>query len=36
MSDVKLERAWAMPNKSTFDITPIRKMLGDEVDTDDL
>ena len=36
MSDIKLERAWAMPNKNTFDIAPIKKMLGDEVDTDDL
>ena len=25
-----------MPNKNTFDIAPIKKMLGDEVDTDDL
>ena len=34
MRDIELKRAWAMPNKNTFDITPIRKMLGDEVDTD--
>lgn len=26
MSDIKLERAWAMPNKNTFDIYPIKKM----------
>lgn len=25
MSDIKLERAWAMPNKNTFDIAPIKK-----------
>ena len=36
MSDIKLERAWAMPNKNTFDIAPIKKMLGVEVDTNDL
>lgn len=36
MRDIELKRAWAMPNKNTFDIAPIRKMLGDEVDTDDL
>lgn len=27
MNDIKLERAWAMPNKNTFDIAPIKKML---------
>lgn len=31
MSDVRLERAWAMPNKNTFDIAPIKKMLDVEV-----
>ena len=36
MRDIELKRAWAMPNKNTFDIAPIKKMLGDEVDTDDL
>lgn len=25
MRDIKLERAWAMPNKNTFDIAPIKK-----------
>lgn len=27
MSDMKLERAWAMPNKNTFDIAPIKRCL---------
>lgn len=26
MSDMKLERAWGMPNKNTFDIYPIKNM----------
>lgn len=34
MSDIKLERAWAMPNKNTFEIHPIKKMLKEEVDND--
>ena len=34
MRDIKLERAWAMPNKNTFDIVPIKKMLKEEVDND--
>ena len=34
MNDIKLERAWAMPNKNTFDIHPIKKMLKEEVDSD--
>ena len=33
---MKLERAWGMPNKNTFDIAPIKNTLGDEVNTDDL
>lgn len=36
MNDIKLERAWGMPNKNTFDIAPIKKMLGVKVDTNDL
>lgn len=32
MSDIKIERAWSMPNKNTFDIHPIKKMLKEEVD----
>lgn len=32
MSDMKVERAWGMPNKNTFDIHPIKKML-EEVDS---
>lgn len=34
MSDIKVERAWGMPNKNTFDIHPIKKMLKEEVDSD--
>lgn len=33
MRDIKIERAWSMPNKNTFDIHPIRKMLKEEVDS---
>ena len=33
MSDMKVERAWGMPNKNTFDIYPIEKMLKEEVDS---
>lgn len=28
-----IDRTWAMPNKNTFDIIPIKKLLNDEVDT---
>ena len=34
MSNMKVERAWGMPNKNTFDIHPIKKMLEEEVDSD--
>lgn len=34
MNDIKLERAWAMPNKNTFDIALIKKMLEEEIDND--
>lgn len=34
MSNIKIERAWSMPNKNTFDIYPIKKMLEEEVDDD--
>ena len=34
MNDIKIERAWGMPNKNTFDIHPIKKMLKEEVDSD--
>ena len=27
-----IERVWAMPNKNTFEIKPIKKMLSEEVD----
>ena len=30
--DVKIERIWAMPNKNTFDILPIKKLIKEEVD----
>lgn len=32
MKDIKINRAWAMPNKNTFDIIPIKKLLIEEVD----
>ena len=32
MNDIKIERAWSMPNKNTFDIHPIKEMLQEEVD----
>ena len=31
MSDMKIERAWGMPNKNTFDIHPIKKMLQEKL-----
>lgn len=31
MRDIELKRAWAMPNKNTFDIYPIKNMLKEEV-----
>ena len=34
MRDMELKRAWAMPNKNTFDIYPIKKMLKEEVNND--
>ena len=33
MSDIKIERAWSMPNKNTFDIAPIKNMLGGQLPT---
>ena len=29
-----IERAWAMPNKNTFDIPPIRKLIAEELGED--
>ena len=29
---MEIERIWAMPNKNTFDIKPIKELLGMEVD----
>lgn len=29
---IKIERVWAMPNKNTFDIHPIKKLINEEVD----
>lgn len=31
ISSILIERVWAMPNKNTFDIAPIRKLLQQEV-----
>lgn len=33
---MKIERIWAMPNKNTFDIKPIKKLIQEELDKDDL
>lgn len=30
--DIRLERVWSMPNKNTFDILPIKKLIAEEVD----
>lgn len=32
MNNIKIERVWSMPNKNTFDISPIKKLLAEEVD----
>lgn len=32
MSNIKIEREWAMPNKNTFSIKPIKNLLSQEVD----
>ena len=29
---MRIERIWAMPNKNTFDILPIKQLLSEEVD----
>ena len=30
--NIKFERIWAMPNKNTFDILPIKNLINAEVD----
>lgn len=32
--NIRIERAWAMPSKNTFEILPIKTLLEDEVDAD--
>lgn len=29
--EIKIERQWGMPNKNTFDVIPIKKLLSEEV-----
>ena len=31
-ANIRIERVWSMPNKNTFEITPIKALLHDEVD----
>lgn len=31
-NNIRIERIWAMPNKNTFDILPIKNLLQEEVD----
>lgn len=31
-SKIRIERIWAMPNKNTFEILPIKKLIAEEVD----
>lgn len=31
-NNIKFQRIWAMPNKNTFEILPIKKLLTEEVD----
>ncbi|MFQ5788615.1 MAG: site-specific DNA-methyltransferase, partial [Thermodesulfobacteriota bacterium] len=31
MNNIKIERVWAMPNKRTFQIPPIKKLIKDEI-----
>ena len=33
---MKIERIWAMPNKNTFDIKPIKKLIQEELDKGEL
>lgn len=32
MTNIQIERQWAMPNKNTFQIAPIKRLLWEEVD----
>lgn len=34
--NIRIERIWSMPNKNTFEITPIKALLSDEVDLSNL
>ena len=31
-SKIRIERVWSMPNKNTFEILPIKKLIAEEVD----
>lgn len=31
-ANIKMERVWAMPNKNTIEILPIKKLISEEVD----
>lgn len=33
--NIQFERIWAMPNKNTFDILPIKKLISEEVNLKD-
>lgn len=33
--NIQFERIWAMPNKNTFDILPIKKLIDEEVNLKD-
>lgn len=33
MCNIKFEREWAMPNKNTFDIPPIKRLISGELDS---
>ena len=32
--NIRFERIWAMPNKNTFDILPIKNLISEEVNLD--
>ena len=34
--EIKIDRVWAMPNKNTFDIFPIKELIREEVNLNDL
>ena len=33
---MNIQRIWAMPNKNTFDIKPIKKLIQEELNKDEL